>query len=205
MKQVPLPNEDKEVVIFLKDDRSDNNIRQNGFWRTITDMLRITSKSGFACGMKPTLRDNHQLSSYHDVGTLMRFRLKRYASKNKGYNNIDAAPVPFASNYSNLGQWAAQLKLPLPKTLTNVCYAGSFAATVSQMRKQDGSLWTKLEQSLSRGNNIEEGHYAERAWGSLLSNPILDYQANALRSYSNGIQQRNGGEHGTLWRCMNEC
>jgi hypothetical protein len=46
------------------------------------------------------------------------------------------------------------------------------------------SIWKAIEKSLSRGNNIQEGHYAERSWGYLLSTPLQPFQVEALRNHS---------------------
>jgi hypothetical protein len=43
-----------------------------------------------------------------------------------------------------------------------VCYGGIFAASTSSIFKQDMDVWRALEKALERGNNIQEGHYAER-------------------------------------------
>lgn len=45
-------------------------------------------------------------------------------------------------------------------------------------------MWKSAEISLSRGDNIEEGHFMERIWGSLLANPLKSYQIEALRRHS---------------------
>jgi len=202
MKHTPLPNEDKEVVVFLKDDRSDESIHQYGVWRSMYDMLRIASKTGFACGMKPTT--DHQrgqsLSSYHDVETLSKFKMVHYSSMNGKYQNLSSEHTPFASNYSSLGKWASSIGIDFQQDLVNVCYAGTFAATVGQMRKQKETIWGDLKQSLARGNNIEEGHYTERIWASLLSDPLLDYQVMSLRRFSDGVRHRNGADHGPLFQ-----
>ena len=47
------PTLDYDIAIFLKDDRSDENIHIRGMWRSLSSMLQISSTNGFACGMKP--------------------------------------------------------------------------------------------------------------------------------------------------------
>ena len=50
--------------------------------------------------------------------------------------------------------------------------------------------WNPIVESLSRGDNIEEGHFMERIWASLLSRPmtieeeldILDQDYNIIRN-----------------------
>jgi hypothetical protein len=40
----------------------------------------------------------------------------------------------------------------------------------------------KLEISLTRGDNIEEGHFVERSWAALLSNPLELIQIDAIQN-----------------------
>ena len=51
------------------------------------------------------------------------------------------------------------------------------------------NMWKKLEVSLRRSDNIEEGHFGERSWAAMLSNPLEPLQIEALQNYSTG----NGG------------
>ena len=75
-----------------------------------------------------------------------------------------------------------------------VCYGGIFSTSVGQIKKQNvkvdniNNVWNKAENLLSRGNNIVEGHFMERTWSILLSNPLPKYQLHALREYSNNFQ-----------------
>ena len=68
-----------------------------------------------------------------------------------------------------------------------MCYGGIFAASVENIYKQDMKMWMKLEISLARGDNIEEGHFVERSWAALLSTPLELLQIEALQNYSTGI------------------
>ena len=57
--------------------------------------------------------------------------------------------------------------------LIPMCYGGNFATYWGQMASVDSALttlgWIAVTKSLSRGNNIEEGHFMERWWADLLS------------------------------------
>ena len=44
-----------------------------------------------------------------------------------------------------------------------------FVAQKKQILNHQKDSWDKMEVNLSRGNNIAEGHYAERIWASILS------------------------------------
>lgn len=39
---------------------------------------------------------------------------------------------------------------------------GIFASSMKSIHAQDMKVWKALQKTLERGNNIEEGHYAER-------------------------------------------
>jgi len=43
-----------------------------------------------------------------------------------------------------------------------------------------------MRDSLTRGDNIEEGHYAERSWLGLLSHPLAESHARKLQSAATG-------------------
>ena len=58
------------------------------------------------------------------------------------------------------------------QTVVPVCYGGVFLTTYSQIDVPPQGLWRKLATSLTRDDNIEEGHYAERSWAALLSRPL---------------------------------
>ena len=42
------------------------------------------------------------------------------------------------------------------------------------------AAWRGIRSGLSRGNNIEEGHYAERLWAPLLTPPLEPNESRAL-------------------------
>ena len=50
-----------------------------------------------------------------------------------------------------------------------VCYGGGFSALADGVRQLPLSAWEGLRDALVRGDNIEEGHYAERLWAVLLA------------------------------------
>ena len=56
-----------------------------------------------------------------------------------------------------------------------VCYGGMFAAKKKQILNQPEQVWQNVVTSLGRGNNILEGHYAERLWAPALSVIDEDY------------------------------
>ena len=76
----------------------------------------------------------------------------------------------FKSSYKNLGEWSRDVGLLYPDSdLIPVCYGGMFMTQKRGLWKQPREVWNNLEKSLSRGDNIEEGHFVERSWASIVS------------------------------------
>jgi hypothetical protein len=193
-------DEEDSVVVFLKDDISEKNLHQSGDWNDFESLLRIASSdNGFACGVIPDHVEFGQhhffLSTYHERETLFDFSMGEYARNLKGYT-VDR--TEFKSEHENLGSWYASLGAGASQELVQVCYGGVFAASVSNIKKRDVSIWKAIEKSLSRGNNIQEGHYAERSWASLLSTPLQLFQVEALLEKSDGVYINKNSMHGAL-------
>jgi hypothetical protein len=129
--------------------------------------------------------------------------------------NPQVATPPFMSNFVNLGDFVTSLPgvVVLPTTttttttsaphssrlLTQVCYGGTFAVTQYQIRHQTSPVtFAALEQRLSRGDNIEEGHFTERYWAALLAKPLPDYQTDALLQFSTSTAEWHDYLYGTL-------
>jgi hypothetical protein len=202
---------DKDVVFFLKDDLSDSNIHQKGHWKTLAQMLATLHEYSFVCGMAvdllPTLNFQSKngrpkstgppvylLSAYHDKETLMGFRRTQYKRNVKNY---DSDNIPFKSNFDNLGHWLTTMAKTTTATsslvnittpIVPVCYGGVFAVSwVQIVQRQPLKLWQNIESSLTRGNNIEEGHFCERSWAALLAPPLSPQSLLALNKSSDGI------------------
>ena len=192
--------EEDSVVVFLKDDISANNFHQSGYWNDFESMLRLASSdNGFACGIVPGHVEFGQnrffLSTYHEVETLFEFSMGVYGRNIKGYASDEAG---FQSEHKTLGSWYASLGAGASSELVQVCYGGVFAASVSNIKKRNMSVWKAVEKSLSRGNNIQEGHYAERSWASLISTPLQPFQVEALLDKSDGVYLNKNSMHGAL-------
>ena len=59
----------------------------------------------------------------------------------------------------------------LQRPIVPVCYGGTFVAAGSSIDAVPPAVWRALMHSLERGENIEEGNYAERIWAALLTTP----------------------------------
>lgn len=203
-------DDDNSVVVFLKDTLT-SKIHQNfGKGRSIlTDMYKsetsyfyrndlkslvrvASSTNGFSCGLS-----NAVVSTYHDLDTLLHFNLNHYEKGEDEYKtNRDG--ITFLSEYKNLGEFYSALNIKPSQDLVQVCYGGIFSASSKNILKQDMGVWKKLESLLTRGDNIQEGHYAERSWGLLLASPLEQFQNEAVRKHSSSISDQEEGIMGAL-------
>jgi len=189
-------NEDA-VVLFLKDNMDPRNMRQPGTWKPLEATIRgaASSNIGFACGMVPwqhpaarSAYAGFAVSAYADFGTLRQFRIGEYTSA----ANYKGDGVPFESQYPNLGSYYDSLDVqegPM-EPIVPVCYGGVFAASLRSIQRRDPNLWNRIEMSLARGDNIQEGHYMERLWGAILSSPLEPYQIEAIQNHSDHVFAR---------------
>ena len=183
--------EKNSVVLFLKDDMSTENLHQGDqmekSWNDVESMLQVSfSANGFSCGT--VISKSSRRSAYHKLGRLFKFKMKVYTSNKKVYAD-HGDDAPFNSDITDLGSFINIIDPgPLPE-LVQVCYGGSFAASVSNIRKTKSSTWETAEKILSRGDNILEGHCMERSWGMLLSTHLQQFQIDGLRKCSNGLEK----------------
>jgi len=173
-----------DVVLFIKD--NDHRSQLWDLW-SIDDMFRIASSNGFACAESVLPAPGEvgfegvSISIYHNRTRWGEFSNGGYA-REEGRDSIHE----FKSKYTNLEAWAKDLELPVPYPFVPVCYGGIFMTTKNQIAKKGKAVWERLEKSLSREDNIEEGHFAERSWAFLLSKPLypdrrkLLYERNGL-------------------------
>uniref|UniRef100_A0A7S3QHC4 Uncharacterized protein n=1 Tax=Chaetoceros debilis TaxID=122233 RepID=A0A7S3QHC4_9STRA len=209
-EKVKKGEENDSIVFFLKDDMSSKNMHQGSAWNKFDSMVQLASSdNGFACGVPPwdsayhNYEESCSCSAYHDPN-LLTFTIEEYDRNIKGY---DDNGVDFMSeNYPNLGSFYNHLDsekaLPMPK-LVQVCYGGIFAASVNNLKRTDDSIWKMAEESLTRGNNIHEGHYMERLWGHLMSKPLEQYQIDAIKNHANDNYVEQFPFNGLL--CKGDC
>jgi len=93
--------------------------------------------------------------------------------------------VKFESVFDDWGDFYESLGArPLNQDITQVCFGGVFSANLDNIRNVGPDVWKKVEHLLSRGNNIQEGHYMERAWATLLASPLNPSEVERIRNYS---------------------
>ena len=116
----------------------------------------------------------------------------------------------FLSEFKSLGSWWNAMGAPSPPEAMQVCYGGVFSGSFRNIYKStdihkvidemDTSVWRNIEMNLSRGNNIQEGHYAERSWAPMIQTQLPAYQLEALLEKADGVYMNKSSFHGTLLR-----
>ncbi len=203
-QKVAKSEEENSVVVFLKDDMDRRTVHQGGQYghkhpyNDLETMIQLaSSQNGFSCGLRvsesirfPNDTNKYSISAYHKTNTLFKFNLTDYEDNRKGFN-YTSDQVKFVSDYPNLGSFYHTLVTNRSSTpdIVQVCYGGIFAASASALKSNDASIWKSAERRLSRGNNIQEGHYMERLWGLLLSKPLESFQVAALRNHSDALNE----------------
>lgn len=151
-----------ELVLFLKD----NNYLLP-CCRTFDEVFQISIATGFGCFLKP----GNGEGTMHLVSSMLhrKSRLDMFALTNYDRTGNEANPN-FVSQFRNLKEFREALGIEYPdSTFVPVCYGGMFMARKVGLLKQTQAVWNDLVNVLSRGDNIEEGHFMERLWGSLIS------------------------------------
>ena len=145
------------------------------------------SEDGFACGSEPPTnlvpRERAQ-SLWHAAHEADEFRLVDYHREHE-QSRLAAQSPPFSSPSRPLWRFvkttfsratASHLDSAL-HPLRLVCYGGTFATTATSVHRQSRRDWRALRNALTRGDNIEEGHYTERLWAALLTAPASAEEA----------------------------
>jgi hypothetical protein len=201
-----------DIALFMKDDMSSSNIHQaSDGWKSFPDLVRVASRVGFACGLLPSKYENGTFSAYHSTPQLLTFQnyayfhnADRYDPEANASSHIydPKAPNDFKSKFLNMGEWLRAVGgyERIPSNVTQVCYGGVFATRLLRIFRHPPRLWLEIEKSLSVGDNIEEGHFAERSWAPLLAVPVTAEEQKLLWQYSSSIMEWYGAYMGTLTR-----
>jgi len=173
-------NQLNEIVLFMKD-----NPQRMEWWdrRSFDELLRITVSNGFGCIEQEKVFKNMYPSYYHLHSKWREFQMKGGYSREKDRDKVDV----FSSVYPDLGTWADSLEIPILQPLTPVCYGGVFAASLRNYTSDRLSVWKRIEENLSRGDNIEEGHFCERIWAGLLSKPLQESAVTSLMNKKTNV------------------
>ena len=172
-------NSENDMLVFLKDtfEISTNTLES----QTFGDFLCEVEFYGLGC--LPQHRTTLKVPLFHELHVLRTFTRTGHNRLGGSDVNENGTEIPFANeNINSLGEWLDNLSLPIhpTKNITMVCYGGNFATTRKSIMKKPMWVWKAIERSLSRGNNIVEGHFAERAWASLLAKPLSNVTASMI-------------------------
>jgi hypothetical protein len=189
---------DDEYIVFLKDNRETANAL-GARWRSLADMMTIQKFHNFACGLDFRFFNKLYVSQYHYQLYLHKFNLTEHEVHEDRYANISSHPsrITFKSEFQSLKDWFRILRIQFPQAFIPVCYGGSFMTSMSTIRKVKVSIWEKMLRLLSRGDNIEEGHYMERTWAAILSQPISSCVVEKIIESTRALV-RNGPKIGGL-------
>ena len=114
-----------------------------------------------------------QSSAWHMPSMMGRFAMNGYNS----FSETKKAATPFRSPVRPLRRWVKHTGVIPPRAvdrifdrkLMPVCYGGQFAVVKENIERVGHKGFTNLRNALRRGDNIEEGHFAERLWAALLT------------------------------------
>ncbi len=188
-----LGSERSDFVLFLKD--NDNSHRSHyGRHKKLDEMVPLAKEFGFACheesnwiwSKSSTFNPIIQISYYHDWAGLRQYSVEEYSRLRRDEN------LNFKSHAGDtLGDYAEQMGIQPHKfsksndapavdlgvfgnqdVIVPVCYGGNFIVRSEQILHRESEFWARIESSLSRSNNIAEGHFVERLWGTMLAKPL---------------------------------
>ena len=129
--------------IMEESEANDNHVvhQSDSHARTMQDVTRIACYDGLGCGVEIS----SVCSIHYYTADVRNFEKKNYKDRK------------IASTHKNFGDWLDKLEIELPTPLVPLCYSGFFAVKASRtigLRK----IWKKIEESLNRGNDVEEGN-----------------------------------------------
>mmetsp|Transcript_1893 Transcript_1893/g.7877 ORF Transcript_1893/g.7877 Transcript_1893/m.7877 type:complete len:229 (-) Transcript_1893:695-1381(-) len=195
--------------------------------RHLTDVVtEAAGPSGFSCGKTP----NHKMffdktrpftktwihtvfnygaewSFWHDVSEISKFSRDSYVSNGRYNNDMNEDKTTFSSHeIPTFETWWNMLGAPKLDKVMPVCYSGFFAVRARNMVDVAPAL-LRMQTMLERGNNIIEGHYAERSFAALFLPRLPSNVTDQILCLSNGVRhcEYTRGYCGTLYGCRNEC
>ena len=176
-----------DVVLFVKDSTWDYPLDElRALVRPVSSVLALAQRHGFGCFRAPDLGS----SQWAVRRELFKFRLPSYVSAEQlalQRRNVSVGTVaqlaPFAAEMG-MCEFAARalgsVSALLDRPFVPLCYGGSFVTTAERVRAHPRETYRRLDALLSRGDSIEEGHYAERLWAAILATPLAPSAQRAL-------------------------
>ena len=176
------------IVFFLKDTNHvhwlfENKVkgREKGVMatRSYESMYDIAAGNDqFAC--RQYFQPDIGISNNVVTKQLLRLRIPQYNYSFYNYSQHNTQQKPFAI-HPNMLTWTKEVGISIRQPLAPICYGGIFAVNVKRLLAIPKRVWDSVQISLSRANNIQEGHFMERAWAGMLSlEPIEAFDKPAL-------------------------
>ena len=189
----------EDLILFMKDT---TEVHQPAQQVPYQDIIKVAlGPYKFACGLRPFAGAQSRfrgLSIWHNVSLLSQFNLQRHthdAYKSSSDRHDFHAGI-------NKGEWLQNsLGVNLDTDIIPVCYGGVFATKISQILTYSPAFWSNVEQKLSRGDNIEEGHFMERTWAHMFLQPTLSQHKKIIARSLGNIEREHNGLLGTLYGC----
>lgn len=160
----------RDLVLFAKDTSHSRQRKRN---IGLVSAARVAAVRGVGCGLKPFETDWALMTQ------LRNWTIPFYRKAWSGTSGAD-----FTSPYPQFGAWLgavldAGVATATPAQLSHlaqvrkarvvpVCFGGTFAAARASIHSVPRATWAFVAASLHRGDSVQEGHYAERAWALLL-------------------------------------
>ena len=220
MANLPEDTDPDEVQLFLKDTYPNHHQVQLRR-RSLQDVIQeAAGTTGFSCGSVPNwfntfdratflsrtwfhtvFNYGSEWSAWHVSSEVAKFHFTKYNSAG-GYAARD--DVDFAGNLT-FENWFAALKLPMPHPVMPVCYAGTFAAKPKNIFASR-TVWSTMLKLLERGDNIIEGHYAERTYAAALMPYLPRHVYERIIRLSKGFRlcSYTAGFCGLLYGCSDD-
>ena len=218
--------ESESVVLFVKDTFAvphHTGLEQ----RDLTEVVAEASgPSGFSCGKLPNYKLTFdkikphrkswfdtifnygaEWSFWHDVSEISKFTMDSYVSYGRYHSELDEENKKLfsASEVPTFGAWWKMLGAPELNKIMPVCYSGFFAVQTRNIMNAAPSL-ARMQIMLERGDNIIEGHYAERSFAALLLPRLPANITEQILCLADAFRRCRGsaGYCGTLYGCHSD-
>ena len=161
----------RDLVLFAKDT---SVYRERRRAVGIASAARVAAARGVGCALPAFETD------WHAASHLRNWTIPYYRKRWSGQSGPDFA----SPDYSTFGAWLAAVLGAGAATATAaqarhlaavgaarvlpVCFGGTFAASRAAIRSVPRATWAFVAKTLDRGDSVQEGHFAERAWAALL-------------------------------------
>ena len=195
--------------------------------RDLTEVVAEASgPAGFSCGKLPNYTltfdktkpfrkawfdtiFNHgaEWSFWHDVSEISKFTLDSYVSYGWYHNELNEENKKLfsVSEVPTFEMWWKMLGAPELDKIMPVCYSGFFAAQKRNIMYAAPAL-ARMQHMLERGDNIIEGHYAERSFAALLLPQLPANITEQILCLANAFRRCKGsaGYCGILYGCHSD-